>query len=89
MESDVHVLAIAVDGVGEWLYGVGVENDFVDGGSFAEKEGVEVFAWLAVRGTVGCEDKKVVVKYRVGLVSGSVDGIAEVDRACPSVSVPE
>ena len=89
MESKVHVVAIAVDGVGERLYGVGVENDFVDRGGFAKETGVDVFARLAVRDAVGGEDEEVVVKYRTGFVSGCVDGVAKIDRACPAMSVPE
>lgn len=89
VESNVHIVAVAVDGVGEWLNGVGVENDFVDGGGFAKEEGVEVFARLAVRNAVRGEDKEVVVEYRVSFVAGRIDSVAKVDGSCPAVSVPK
>ena len=88
MESHVHVVTAVVDGVGEGLDGVGVEDDFVDRGGFVQIEGVEVFSRSAIGNAVRSEDKEVVVEYRVGFVARGIDGVAEVDGACPAVAVP-
>ena len=48
-----------------------------------------MFARLSVRYTIGSEYEVFVIEYWIGFVAWSVDGVAEVDWACPTVSVPE
>ena len=88
VEGEVDVVAAAVDGAGQGLDDIVVEDDIVHLSSFAEADGVELVALRAVD-SVGGKDQIVVVEDRVYLIALGVDDVAQIDGFGPFLAIPD
>ena len=89
VEGNIHIVAAAVDRISKGLDGIGVEDDFIDRGGFAQVKSVKVSAWKSVGNTIGTKNEIIVIENRIGLIARGIDSVSKIDWSGPSVSVPE